>query len=165
MRTFIAAIGSGDGSPLGDFVKERLAGDAPLHAARVVMDDLATDPMEVAERLHDEWPLERVIFVGSVARARPAGSLAAYRWDRESPNESPNGDGDGSLFDSTLLALRGLADLPDDVIVVEIEPEDDGGFDQSVPEATLERAQALLRRLATSSRAADSLPTTALGGL
>jgi hypothetical protein len=131
------------------------------------MDDLATDPMEVAERLHDEWPLERVIFVGSVSRARPAGSLAAYRWDRESPNESPNGDGDGSLlFDSTLLALRGLADLPDDVIVVEIEPEDGGGnFDQSVPEATLERAQALLRRLATSSRAADNLPTTALGGL
>ncbi|MEW5916106.1 MAG: hypothetical protein AB1762_06860 [Gemmatimonadota bacterium] len=170
MRTFIAAIGGADNTALSSFVRERLASDATMNAAHVVMDDLGTDALEVAERLNAEWPrFERVIFLGSVPRARPVGSLAAYRWDGDPLNGAFNGrDADGWVrFDSTLLAVKDLVDLPDDVIVVEVEPDDFDGntAETTFPALALERAQTLLRRLATSARAADALPKRTLGGL
>jgi hypothetical protein len=170
MRTFIAAIGAADNPTLSSFVRERLAGDAPMTAARVVLEELAADAADVADRLNAEWPqFERVILVGSVARARPAGTLSAYRWDGQSPNEErdPAIDGQGTpSFDSTLLALKELADLPDDVIVVEIEPHDEDEAAASMHDgSTLDRAQILVRRLATSAQAGAALPRKTLGGL
>jgi hypothetical protein len=170
MRTFIAAIGGADNAALSSFVRERLASDAPMNAAHVVLDDLGTDALEVAERLNAEWPqFERVILLGSVPRARPVGSLAAYRWDGDAHNDAVSDrDGEGALrFDSTLLALKNLVDLPDDVIVVEIEPNDfeGGAAETTFPGVALARAQTLLRRLATSAHAADALPKATLGGL
>ena len=165
MRTIIAGV---DGSDVDDslsaLLNARLAQDAPITAARVVVEDLGGDPLAVAHRLDEEWPrFDRVIFVGAVARERPAGTVSAYRW-----NGDPNGaTEDLAAFDSTLLAVRQLADVPDHVIVVEVEPD---GYETTGPMSSalvagLERARTLLRRLATNGRAAADLPSTALGGV
>ncbi len=173
MRTFIGGIGShawGEQS-IGILVSERLATDAPIHAARVVVGDLSGDPIEVAERLNNEWPkFERVILVGGVSRARPAGTVTAYRWDRDVPNDSRLAesqaatDADGVSFDSTVLAVSELADLPNEIIVVEIEPERANEHGDGPQAAAIERARILVRRLATNARAATDLPSCSLGG-
>jgi hypothetical protein len=173
MRTFIGGIGSrdSDAQSIGIRVSERLASDAPINAAGVVVADVSGDPIDVAERLNGEWPkFERVIFVGAVARARPAGTVTAYRWDGHWPNEdrangSDAASDDGGSFDRTMLAVRGLTELPDEIIVVEIEPEvaAEAGDGANGRASTMERARTLVRRLATNARAASSLPHCALG--
>ena len=165
MRTLIAGVGMPDldDPPLSKRLRESLAHDAPISAARVVIEDLSSDPVEAARRLDSEWPrFERVILVGEVARERPPGTIAAYRWDGESGSESSH---DGvAHFDSTLLALRELADVPDELVVVEVEPEVRHAGSTTASNASFTRARSLLRRLATSSQAVADLPLTSLGG-
>ncbi|MGH7710737.1 MAG: hypothetical protein ACREOG_05610 [Gemmatimonadaceae bacterium] len=181
MRTLIGGVGQRDSGDhaIGALVSDRLATDAPINAARVVVEDLSADPIEVAERLNGEWPkFERVIFVAAVARARPAGTIAAYRWDGDVSNDDGEQERDGDLrsaadhdlaaFDSLLLSVKRLADLPDETIVVEVEPDSTGSHhvDSLGPAGTaaLERVRTLVRRLATNARAAADLPRRALGG-
>ena len=177
MRTLIGGVGARDSrdNAIGVLVSDRLAQDAPIAAARVVVEDLSFDPVEVAERLNNEWPrFERVIFVGAVARARPAGTVAAYRWDGELPTGDRMYDAfaaadDGVVsLENTLLIVKQMADLPDEVIVVEVEPEvaasEQGDALSPAVSAAFERARTLVRRLATNSRAAADLPKSALGG-
>ncbi len=177
MRTLIGGIGARDSRDhaIGVLVSDRLAQDAPIASARVVVEDLSFDPVEVAQRLNSEWPrFERVIFVGAVARARPAGTIAAYRWDGELPTDDRMHDAfaaadDGVVsLENTLLIVKQMADLPDDVIVVEVEPEvaesERGDTLSPAVSAAFERARTLVRRLATNGRAAADLPRTALGG-
>jgi hypothetical protein len=179
MRTLIGAIGAHD-SPdqaIGALVSARLAADAPIAAARVVVEDLSDDAAEVAERLSREWPrFDRVILVGAVVRDRPAGTIAAYRWSGDVEDVANDGathdtlPSDGSTsasFDRTLVMLRRIADLPDEIIVVEVEPEGAGaGAGSLTPTAAaaVERARVLVRRLATNGRAVAGLPRHALGG-
>jgi hypothetical protein len=167
MRTFIGGIGSRDtdAESIGRLVSARLARDAPINAAGVVVADVNGDPLDLAARLNGEWPkFERVIFVGAVARERPAGTVTAYKWDGRGPNEgsrdAADGDGDGIAFDSAVLTVSSLADLPDDVIVVEIEPETES---PNAGSRAVERARTLVRRLATNASAATTLPECALG--
>lgn len=177
MRTFIGGIGSDDfdRASLGMLVSERLASDAPINAAGVVVAGLNGDPLALADRLNGEWPqFERVIFVGAVARARPAGTVTAYKWDRRVPNdyardrdEDRHGDleGAGALFDNTVLTVSRVADLPGEIIMVEIEPDSQSSRGELGPVQTraVERARTLVRRLATSAHAATKLPECALG--
>lgn len=166
MRTIIAGVSSpqSEHRSLDALLHETLARDAPITAARVVVEDLSEDPLEAARRLDDEWPrFERVILVGAVTRERPPGTITAYRWDGEADAR----DGDTAHFDTTLLALKELADVPDELIVVEIEPDVHERLGRDVtPEvgAALARARTLLRRLATNGRASQDLPRSALGG-
>ncbi|MGQ0639338.1 MAG: hypothetical protein ACT4P6_00975 [Gemmatimonadaceae bacterium] len=175
MRTFIGGIAAHDSADhsIGVQVSERLAADAPINAARVVVGEWSSDAVEIADRLNSEWPkFERVIFVGAVIRARAAGTVTAYRWNGSEPNESePRGpveDADSLVFDNMLLAVKALADLPEEIIVVEVEPDGGRGGEQRAdgsarPAAALERARTLVRRLATNARAAQALPICALG--
>lgn len=180
MRTLIGALGSRDARDrtIGTLVSERLAADAPITAARVVVEDLSADASEVAERLSHEWPrFERVILIGEVARDRPAGTIAAYRWSGEVQDAANDGAIDDTLtsdgtssasFDSTLVMIKRLADLPDEIVVVEVEPEGSDAPDaeslKPAAASTVERARILVRRLATNGRAVAGLPRHALGG-
>jgi hydrogenase maturation protease len=177
MRTLIGGVGARDQSDhaIGLLISDRLAHDAPIIAAHVVVEDLSFDPASIAQRLNEEWPrFERVIFVGAVARSRPAGTVDAYRWNGELPSDDRIQTAfDGALagvvsLENTLLVLKQLGDLPDDVIVVEVEPEVArmSGNDElsAVVAVALERAHTLVRRFATNSHAAGALPRTALGG-
>ncbi len=178
MRTFVGGVGSGAGESrdhsIGALVSERLAHDAPIEAAQVVVEDLSANPLQVAERLTAEWPpFERVIFIGAVARSRPAGTVEAYRWDGEVVSQDEHAehsadDGQASL-EQTLLVAREHGGLPDEIIIVEVEPEvAESGFGAELsPAATaaIERARTLVRRLATNAQAVAVLPRSALGGL
>jgi len=174
MRTFIGGIASPDSAErsIGARLSERLASDAPINAARVVVADLSADPFEIAEQLNSEWPkFERVILVGEVPRSRAAGTVTAYRWNGNDPNEDDaarTAERDSADFDATLLMVRSLADLPDEIIVVEVEPEISSQRHEALRDArgdsAVERARTLVRRLATNSRAAKTLPECALGG-
>jgi Ni,Fe-hydrogenase maturation factor len=170
MRTFIGGIGSRDSAEdsIGIQVSERLAADAPIHAARVVVEPVRGDAAELAAQLNGEWPqFERVILVGSVTRERTPGSVTAYRWDGEIPNEAIAAGADGDVtaeddcFDSMLLRVRELVDRPAEFILVEVEPEVSRG--RQADAAAMERARILVRRLATNARAAAELPVRALG--
>ncbi|HJU72731.1 MAG TPA: hypothetical protein VJ717_03225 [Gemmatimonadaceae bacterium] len=167
MRTIIASVGGTDGdTALAALLTERLARDAPIAAARVVVEDLSGDPTDVAQRLEDEWPrFDRVIFVGAVARDRPAGTVAAYRWDGDA--SSPAEADEYAPFDTMLLAVRQLVDVPDEVIIVELEPDDHDGVRHMSPAvvAGLERACILSRRFATNGSVAADLPRAALGAV
>jgi len=177
MRTFVGGVAGGardsrDHS-IGVLVSERLAHDAPIEAAQVVVEELSANPLQVVERLNAEWPpFERVIFIGAVARSRPAGTVEAYRWDGEVISQDENADraddGEASL-EQTLLVAREVGGLPDEIIIVEVEPEvaEFGSAAELSPSATaaIERARTLVRRLATNARAAAVLPRSALGGI
>lgn len=168
MRTFIGGIASAEAIENGGLVREQLRGDASLAAAHVVVEDLVNDPLEVVARLNDEWPhFERVIFVGTVARSRSPGTLVAYRWNGDVAPERDELVSDVANLDGTLRAVREMIELPDEVIVVEVEPEADvadrnADTDAAVRGALLQ-SHALLRRLATNRAAAAELPTAALG--
>jgi hydrogenase maturation protease len=175
MRTFVGGVGARESRDhsIGALVSERLAHDAPIEAAQVVVEQLSANPVQVAERLSAEWPpFERVIFVGAVARSRPAGTVQAYRWDGEvvphdEDDDSSSGGREASL-ENTLLVARELGGLPDEIIVVEVEPEVAAGFGPELSAATtaaIERARTLVRRLATNARAVADLPRSALGGM
>lgn len=175
MRTFVGGVGARESRDrsIGVLVSERLAHDAPIEAAQVVVEELSTNPVQVAERLNAEWPpFERVIFVGAVARSRPAGTVEAYRWDGEvvphdEDEDSSSGDGEGSL-ENTLLVAQELGGLPEEIIIVEVEPEVTAGFgseSSAAATAAIERARTLVRRLATNSRAVADLPRSALGAI
>ena len=175
MRTFVGGVAASESRDrsIGVLVSERLAHDAPIEAAQVVVEELSRNPVQVAERLNAEWPpFERVIFVSAVARSRPAGTVEAYRWDGEVvPNDededSSPGDREASL-ENTLLVAREYGRLPDEIIIVEVEPEvgASGSGVQLSPSATaaVERARTLVRRLATNAQAVAGLPRSALGG-
>lgn len=176
MRTLIGGVGARDHSDhaIGPLISDRLTHDAPIVAAHVVVEDLSFDPTAVAQRLNEEWPrFERVIFVGAVARSRPAGTVDAYRWDGELPSDDrmqtafDGADAGVVSLENTLLVLKQLGDLPDDVIVVEVEPDSAASANDElspVVAAALERARTLVRRFATNSHAAAALPRAALGG-
>jgi len=177
MRTLIAAIGARDSRDhaIGALVSARLAGDAPIAAAQVVVEDLSVDAAEVAERLSREWPrFDRVILVGGVMRDRPAGTIAAYRWSGDVGDEAnddalhdtlTSNGANSAAFDSTLVMLRRIADLPDEIVVVEVEPEvAEAASLTPAAAAAVERARILVRRLATNGRAVAGLPRQALGG-
>ena len=152
-------------------MSERLAHDAPIKAAQVVVEELSSNPLQFAERLNAEWPpFERVIFVGEFARSRPAGTVEAYRWDGEVVFQEENEDSrdaEASL-ENTLRVARELGGLPDEIIIVEVEPEvaESSGTElSSAAAAAIERARTLVRRLATNRRAVADLPRSALGGI
>lgn len=165
MRTFIGGIASAEALENGGLVREQLQGDASLAAAQVVVEDLANDPLEVAARLTEEWPhFERVIFVGAVARSRPPGTLVAYRWNGDVAMDADDMAPHGANMDDTLRAVREIVELPDEVIVIEVEPDDRGGGDTDrTVRAALQKSRALLRRLATQRAAGAELPSAALG--
>lgn len=173
MRTFVGGVATRESrDSIGALVSERLAHDAPIEAAQVVVEKLSTNPLQVAERLNAEWPpFERVIFVGAFARSRPAGTVEAYRWDGEVVFQDENEDSrdaEASL-ENMLRVARELGGLPDEIIIVEVEPEVAGSGSgnelTSAATAAIERARTLVRRLATNRRAAADLPRSALGGI
>jgi len=176
VRTFVGGVGARESREhsIGVLVSERLAHDAPIEAARVVVEELSANPLQVVERLTAEWPpFERVIFVGAIARSRPAGTVEAYRWDGEVISQDEHADRSSAdpkaSLEHTLLVAREHGGLPDEIIIVEVEPEvaETGSGAELSPAATaaIERARTLVRRLATNAKAIAVLPRSALGGL
>jgi len=142
----------------------------------VVVEDLSYNPIAVVQRLEDEPPelrFTRAVVVGAVERGnRPPGSVTAYRWDGVLPSdeeiqravtEAVTGV---IALDNTLVVTRHFGGLPDEVVVIEVEPGvQEFGEDFSEPVArAVDQVCELVVTMATDAGAAGRLPSAALGG-
>jgi hydrogenase maturation protease len=121
---------------VGPFVADKLE---PRDGVEV--EDLSYHPVGLSQNLQERPPYARLVLVGAVERGRPPGTVTAYRWDGELPPQdevqarvSEAVTGVISL-DNTLIVCGALGGLPEDVRVVEVEPEDLGwgeGFSRTI---------------------------------
>jgi len=159
---------------IGVVVTDRL--EAQSWPAGVVVEDISYNPIAVGQRLDDEPPeqrFERAVVVAAVERdGRAPGTVLAYRWDGVLP-------GDDEIhravteavtgviaLDNTLVVTRHFGGLPEDVVVIEVEPAvQEFGDELSAPvAAALERMCALAAEMADDAAAAARLPRAPLGG-
>ena len=176
MRVIVAGVGYRNlrDHSIGVEVTDRL--ETTSFADGVVVEDLSYNPIAVVQRLEDEPPerrFQRVVVVGAVERGgRPPGTVAAYRWDGVLPadeeiqravTEAVTGV---IALDNTLVVTRHFGALPDEVVVVEIEPgvQEFGDTFSEVVGRQLDRVCELVRLLATGDDAVAQLPSAPLGG-
>ena len=145
--------------------------------ANVSVEDLSFNPIAVVQRLEDDPPerrFARAIFISAINRGtRMAGTVTAYRWDGVLPpaDEIHRAVCDAVTgvihLDNTLIVARHFGALPDDLIVVEVEPfahEFGDAFSAPVADA-FDRTWALVTSLVTDEYAAARLPRSQLGGI
>jgi len=175
MRVVVAGVGYRNlrDHSVGLAVVDRL--DACPWAGEVVVEDLSYNPIAVVQRLEDEPPgrrFARAVVVAAVERGRAPGTVTAYRWDGVLP-------GDDEIhravteavtgviaLDNTLVITRHFGALPDEVIVVEVEPavhEFGETFSDAVA-GVFGSVCELVAGLATEAGAAARLPRAPLGG-
>jgi hydrogenase maturation protease len=107
----------------------------------VEVEDVSYHPVGLSQNLQDRQPYDRVVLVGSMPRGHSPGTVDCYRWDGRLPERdeiqvrvSEAVTGVISL-ENTLIVCGALGGLPDDVRLVEIEPEDEGwgeGFSPTI---------------------------------
>ena len=176
MRVIVAGVGYRNlcDHSIGVEVADRL--ETTTWADNVVVEDLSYNPIAVVQRLEDEPPeqrFQRAVVVGAVERrGRPPGTVAAYRWDGVLPadeeiqravTEAVTGV---IALDNTLVVTRHFGALPDEVVVVEVEPavQEFGDTFSDVVGCQLDGVCELVRRLATRGDAVEQLPCAPLGG-
>ncbi len=128
---------------------------APNTRPEIVVENLSYGPIAVVQRLEAEpRPFDRLVLVAAVRRGRPPGTVAVYRWDGALPParviqgcvaEAVTGI---ISLDNLLVIGRHFRALPDDVVVVEVEPLEEffgDGF-SAVVEGAVEAALAAVRR-------------------
>lgn len=176
MRVLIASIGYRNLSDhsVAVLVVDELA--ARVWPSNVSVEDLSYGPIAVVQRLQDESEhtrFDRIVAVSAVPRSdRPAGTITAYRWDAVLPSpaavqtavtEAVTGV---ISMDNTLIVCRQFGALPNEAVVVEIEPLlEAAGDDLSEPvQAALPDLRTLIMQLATDESATAALPLAPLGG-
>lgn len=140
--------------------------------ADVDVDDLSYNPVAVVHRMAElEHPYRRLILVAAKRRGRRPGSVTTYRWDGRLPAadnvqsrvaEAVTGVID---LDNLLVVLAQFEALPEEVIVVEVEPavEEWGeGFSREV-ESGFDDAVEAVRSMALDDET-RGVPTMSLGG-
>src|SRR5262245_37717581 len=139
MRVLVGGLGYRnlrDGS-VGLEVIERLADRA---TDGIEIEDVSYHPVGLSQNLQDRPPYDRVVLVASVARGRDGGTITAYRWDQQLPENdeiqtrvSEAVTGVISL-DNTLVVCGALGGFPDDVRVIEVEPASEDWGEELSPE-------------------------------
>jgi len=144
--------------------------------AGVVVEDLSYNPIAVVQRLEDEPPdqrFERAVIVAAAERTgRAPGTVVAYRWDGALPvdeeihravTEAVTGV---IAVDNTLIVTRHFGALPEEVVVVEVEPavHEFGDAFSDVVAREFETVCSLVRICATERAAVERLPRASLGG-
>jgi hydrogenase maturation protease len=146
MRVLVGGVGYRflrDGS-IGPLLTEQLAGELATRVREgVEVEDLSYGPVALWMNLTERPGYDRLVIFGAVQRGREPGTIEAYRWRGELPERdriqervSEAVTGVISL-ENVLVVCGALGGLPDDVRVIEIEPEDLGwgdGFSQTVSE-------------------------------
>ena len=144
--------------------------------ADVVVEDLSYNPIAVGQRLEDEpvdRRFERAVIVAAVEReGRAPGTVTAYRWDGVLPSdeeiqravtEAVTGV---IALDNTLIVTRHFGALPDEVVVVEVEPavHEFGETFSEIVGGVVDTVCELVTTLATDGGAIERLPRAPLGG-
>lgn len=172
VRTLVGGLGYRNlrDHSLGVVVSDRLA--ELEWPEGVLVEDVSYNPIAVVQRLQDQ-PVDRVLLVAAIERpGRAPGTIEAYRWDGALPDaeriqaavaEAVTGV---ILLDNTLVVGRHFGGLPEEVLVVEVEPaihEFGDDFSPAVA-AAFDRVCELVTRLAKDQDAAPRLPESSLGG-
>ncbi len=109
----------------------------------VEIEDLSYSPIAVFQGLTERKP-DKVVFLGAVKRGREPGSIHRYMPAGPLPDETEIqariGEGVTGVIslDSLLIICRFFEALPEDVVVIEVEPEDESwgeGFTPGVEKA------------------------------
>jgi hydrogenase maturation protease len=142
-----------DGS-VGLHVIERLGAGA---SDRVEIEDVSYHPVGLSQNLQERPDYDRVVLVGAVGRGRPPGTVTAYRWEGQLPDDeevqarvSEAVTGVISL-DNTLIVCGTLGGFPDDVRVVEVEPASEDWGEELSPEIE-ERLPEIVEAVWSSTR-------------
>lgn len=174
MRVIVGGVGYPDlcDYSIGIEIQERLSlRDAPPD---VVVEDLSYNPIAIIQRLNDEADdqrFERAVVVSAVKRGdRPAGTITSYRWDGVLPSDTEIQravtDAVTGIIavENTLVISRYFGALPDDVVVVEVEPEthEFGAAFSGEVAAAFDTACDLVWSYATDDNVAAALPIGAL---
>lgn len=155
---------------LGLAVSDHLAGRAWPEG--IAVEDLSYNPIAVVQRLQEDPP-GRMILVAAVRRpGRRPGQVEAYLWDGALPDaeaiqRAVSEAVTGVIFlDNTLVVGRHFGGLPQEVAVVEVEPELEEFGDELSPAVAgcFEGVCELVARLAVDAAAAGRLPEAPLGG-
>lgn len=172
-RTLIGGVGYPDlrDFSLGPLVAERLAGEP--WPPEVSVENLSYNPVAVVHRLQEaDPPFGRLVLVGAVRRGRRPGCLVAYRWDRALPGAEEVQERVAEAvtgvisLDNLVLVTAALGAAPEEVVVVEVEPEVEAAGDEltEAVRRAAERAGDLVRSLAAAASGATGLPAAGLGG-
>ncbi|MDQ3697516.1 MAG: hypothetical protein M3373_05760 [Gemmatimonadota bacterium] len=177
MRVVIGGVGYRNlrDHSLGIVMSDSLTAEA--RPPVLLVEDLSYNPVAVAQWFTDEardTPITRAIFVSAVARddGRRAGAISAYRWDRvlPSPDDIQRAVADAVTgvisLDNTLIVTAWMGTLPEEAIVVEVEPlEHAFGNELSAAVASAYAdARQLVLDLATDEELGRTLPVQPLGG-
>jgi hydrogenase maturation protease len=110
----------------------------------VEIEDLSYGPVGIMHNLDARPPYDRIVLVGAVKRGRPAGDVLRYSWRRQLPDadeiqarvaEAVTGV---ISLDNLLIIATYFGKLPQDVVVIEVEPLDEDWGEEFSPE--VERA-------------------------
>ena len=177
MRTVIGGVGYRNlrDHSLGIVMSDEL--EALAQPPALLVEDLCYGPVAVAQWFLDEAreaPITRAVFITAIERhdGRPPGTISSYRWD----HALPSGDEiqrcvvdavTGVIFlDNTLIVVEWMGALPNETIVIEVEPLEHAFGDEMSP--AVAAAYAEVRRLAlhfaTNELAGRALPVRPLGG-
>lgn len=142
----------------------------------LMVEDLCYGPVAVAQWFLDEartYPFTRAIFITAIEREqRPPGTISAYRWNHALPSadliqrcvvDAVTGV---ILLDNTLVVIEWMGGLPEETIVIEVEPLEHAFGDEMSPAVADAYAQVrdLALHFATDEQACRALPVSPLGG-
>lgn len=176
MRVIVAGVGYRNlrDHSIGAAVVDRLV-DHPW-PGEVVVEDLSYNPIAVMQRLDDEprdRRFARAVVIAAVERGdRRPGTVTAYRWDGVLPGaeeihravtEAVTGV---IALDNTLVVTRHFGALPDDVVVIEVEPgvQEFGDTFSAVVASAVDQVCDLAVVMATDAGAVARLRRAPLGG-
>ena len=175
MRVLIGGVGYPDLSDqsFGPELVERLSETSWPEGVSV--QDVSFNPIAVVQQLEatppEERP-ERVVLIAAASRAgREPGTVETYRWDRALPSaERIQGAVAEAVtgvisLDNTLVICEHFRALPEEVVVVEVEPRDetfDAPFSEKVA-AQVEPVAEMVTLLATDRASISRLPSAGLG--
>ena len=176
MRVIVGGVGYRNlrDHSVGVEIADRL--EAQTWPDDVVVEDISYNPIAVVQRLEDEPPerrFERAVVIGAVERdGRRPGTVTAYRWDGVLPRdeeihravtEAVTGV---IALDNTLVVARHFGGLPDEIVVVEVQPavHEFGDALSDIVRPVFDGVCTLVRMLATDDASVARLPRTPLGG-
>lgn len=180
MKTLVAGVGYTNlrDLSLGPVLTEQLAAmDWPPEVE--IDGDLSFGPIAIVQRFQAQMgkanspsPYERVVLFSGVSRGRPPGTVTTYRWsgNMPPPEEIQARIGEAVTgvisLDNLLIIGEHFGIWPKEVIVIEVEPEDEGwgpGFSPVVAEAASE-VLTLVRRALLSDWLPDTFSTSEVLG-